>query len=188
MKNIMPLIFSAVNICAMQQPAIQISNNYVGVTLQEIVSCYKNPVRVMLTEVTYEKDRMADDCLEQYIFKTNGTTKELLKVAAGATVTCRIPIPMLTVGKESRACLLIEDENNTSYNDQYANVWIEKFQDSQECFFNCPKIEGTKTACNPDSLIGVSIELPDKNNLVRGLHYFRQYCVKVSCRIIPKAD
>lgn len=187
-KSLPLLCFMTINLCGMQPQAYQIPNNDVGVTLETIVSCYKNPVRVMLAEVIYEKDRMADDCPEQYIFKTTSNSKELLKIAAGETVTCRIPIPMLTVGSESRACLLIEDEKNTTYDDQYANVWLAKYQDSQECFFHCPKIDGTKTACNPDSSIGVSLELCDKNNLVRGPRCFRQYFVKVSSRIVPKKD
>ncbi len=185
-KKIIILCLSVINLYSMQQPIRQIPNNDVGVTLETIISRYKNPVRVILAEVIYEKDRMADDCPEQYTFKTMGTVKELLKIAAGATATCRIPIPMLTVGSESRACLLIEDETSTFYDDQYANVWLAKFSGPQETFFHCPKIEGTKQACDPDSLIGVSLELYDKNSLK--MRNFHHYYVNVSSRIVPQAD
>ncbi len=176
-----------INLSAMQQPVRQILNNHVGVTLEAIVSAYKNPVRVMLANVVYEKDRMADDCPEQYIFKTTGTVKELLKVAAGVTVTCRIPIPMLTVGSDSQTCILIEkDEESSLFDDQYANVWLRKFSDAKQTFFEFPKIEGTRKECDSDSPIGVSLELYDKNSL--GRQCYHHYYVNVASRIVPKKD
>jgi hypothetical protein len=166
---------------AMQQPVRQIPNNHVGVTLATIVSRYKNPVRVILANVIYEKDRMADDCAEQYTFTTCGTVKELLKVAAGVTVTCRIPIPMLTVGPDSQVCLLIEDEENSSFDDQFANVWLRKFSDSKNCFFECPKIDNTKKLCHPNDQILITLELYNENRLSRRPFHF--YHVNVTSQI-----
>lgn len=185
-KSFLFLCFLTINLFGMQQQAHQIPNNDVGITLETIVSRYKNPVRVMLANVIYEKDRMADDCSEQYIFKTCGTIKELLKVAAGATATCRIPIPVLTVGPDSQTCLLIEDENSSFYNDQYANVWLRKFSDIKQTFFEFPKIDETKKDCDPDSPIGVSLELYNKDRL--GHYPFHYYFVKATSRIISKED
>lgn len=180
----MILSFWMGNVFAMQQPAQQIPNNDVGVTLETIVSRYKNPVRVMLANVIYEKDLMADDCPEQYIFKTRGTVKELLKVAAGATATCRIPIQMLTVGPDSQTCLLIEDEESSLFDDQYANVWLRKFSDAKQTFFEFPKIEGTRKECNLRSKILVTLELYDKHRL--GNRSFHRYYVNAASQIAPE--
>lgn len=183
----MLLIFLVANVCAMQQqPLKQIPNNHVGITLATIVSRYKNPVRVMLANVIYEKDLMADDCPEQYIFKTRGTVKELLKVAAGATATCRIPIPMLTVGPDSQTCLLIEDEESSLFDDQYANVWLRKFSDAKNCFFECPKIDKTKKLCHPNDQILITLELYNENRLsCRPFHF---YHVNVTSQIKECSD